>query len=75
MKRESEAVDTKYLTKAFGWDSEDVFTQQDIQEFCCILLDAFEKRCKSEELHNFVADVFQGKSLNYITCIDVDYSS
>lgn len=35
-------MDTKGLTKSFGWESADSFDQHDIQEFCSVLFDAIE---------------------------------
>lgn len=68
-------TETKFLTKAFGWTSRDIFTQQDAQEFCCVILDALENKCKSEGISNFISDLFQGVSRNYIKCQDIEFQS
>ena len=75
MFKKDRPAETKYLTTAFGWNTEEIFEQQDVQEFCCVLLDAFEKRCKTEKQDNFVKELFGGKTLNYIKCVNVDYAS
>ena len=40
---EESAVDTKALTKSFGWEGSEVFQQQDVQELCRVLFDALEQ--------------------------------
>ena len=47
----SRDVDTKALTKSFGWDSGEVFQQQDIQELCRVLFDALEGAFKGTEVN------------------------
>ena len=68
-------ADTAGLTKAFGWNTAEVFTQQDVQEFSCILLDSFEKKAKEANVENFVQKLFKGQMENYVKCINVDYKS
>lgn len=41
------AVDTASLTKAFGWNDNQVFIQQDVQELLRTLLDKLEERMKA----------------------------
>ena len=36
-------VDTKGLTKSFGWESAMSFEQHDVQELCRVLFDAIEQ--------------------------------
>jgi ubiquitin carboxyl-terminal hydrolase 7 len=69
------SVETLNLTKSFGWDSRDVFTQQDVQEFSCILLDVIEKKVEKPSHPNFIKDIFCGKMLNYIKCTKVEFES
>lgn len=42
-----EAVDTKDLTKAFGWDTFEAFQQHDVQELARVLMDALENKMKN----------------------------
>ena len=42
------AVSPINLIKSFGWSSTQLFMQQDVQEFSCILLDAIETALKGE---------------------------
>jgi ubiquitin carboxyl-terminal hydrolase 7 len=52
-----------------------VFTQQDVQEFSCVLLDVIEKKAERAEGINFIKDTFCGKMLNYIKCKHVSFES
>ena len=50
------------LIKGFGWNENQLFMQQDVHEFCCILLDAIEKKSeKAVGCKNFVIDLFEGE--------------
>ena len=56
-------VDTKGLIKSFGWDSKQTFIQNDVQEFCRVLLDAIERSlCRS----SFISSLFQGLLIDYV---------
>ena len=44
------SVSTKELTKAFGWDSMETFTQHDVQELLRLLLDNLEEKMKKTEV-------------------------
>jgi ubiquitin carboxyl-terminal hydrolase 7 len=65
--------------RSFGWDSREVFTQQDVQEFSCILLDVIEKKVDSSKQNsdesNFIKDLFCGQMINYIKCTKVEFQS
>lgn len=69
------AVQTSALTRSFGWESRDVFIQQDVQEFSCILLDAIEKQVEATSRPNFIKELFCGTMTNYIRCLNVDFKS
>lgn len=69
------AVNTIELTRSFGWDSMDAFTQHDVQELARILCDKLEERLKGTPGDRAIQDLFEGKVDNFIECIDVDYKS
>jgi len=71
----NKAVDTVALTKSFDWDSSDVFQQQDVQELTRVLFDALEESFKGTEAENMIDLLYAGELIDYIRCIDVDYSS
>lgn len=70
-------VKTKKLTESFGWDTTDAFTQHDVQELKLILCDELAEKMKkiAPDQPNTLSTLFQGKLLNYIECINVDYKS
>lgn len=69
------AVSTMELTRSFGWESRQVFEQQDVQELSRILMDKMEEKMKGTAAENALADMFVGKMKTYIRCINVDYES
>ncbi|KAF1813874.1 ubiquitin carboxyl-terminal hydrolase-like protein [Eremomyces bilateralis CBS 781.70] len=69
------AVSTLELTGAFGWDSKQIFEQQDVQELSRILMERLEKHMKGTEAADALGRMFVGKMKTYISCINVDYES
>ncbi|KIW07364.1 uncharacterized protein PV09_02210 [Verruconis gallopava] len=69
------AVSTNELTKAFGWDSRQIFEQQDVQELSRILMERMEEKMKGTEAQDALPRMFVGKTKTYISCINVDYES
>ena len=69
------AVNTLELTKAFGWDSMDAFTQHDVQELARILCDKLEEKLKNTPGDGAIQNLFEGQVENYIECIDIEYKS
>ncbi|CAH6719278.1 ubiquitin carboxyl-terminal hydrolase 15 [[Candida] jaroonii] len=68
-------VGTLELTKSFGWDSSDAFTQHDVQELNRILMDKLETSMKNTPIENKLNDLFVGKMKSFIKCINVPYES
>lgn len=71
----SEAVGTLELTKSFGWDSSEAFTQHDVQEMNRILMDRLELAMKGSAIDGSLNDIFVGKMKSYIKCVNVSYES
>lgn len=69
------ACSTGTLTKAFGWDSNEVFIQEDLHELTRMLLDQVEGRLSKTPDKGMLDRLFQGTQLSYIHCKRVDYSS
>lgn len=67
--------DTFELTKSFGWDTGDAFTQHDIQELNRILMDRLENKMKGTEVEGKLSDIFVGRMRSFIKCINVNYES
>ena len=69
------AVSTNELTKAFGWDSRQIFEQQDVQELSRVLMERMEEKMKGTEAQDALPQMFVGKTKTYISCINVSYES
>ncbi|ODV89308.1 hypothetical protein CANCADRAFT_137158 [Tortispora caseinolytica NRRL Y-17796] len=68
-------VSTTELTKSFGWDTADAFTQHDVQELNRVLMDNLEGKMKGTPAEKALASLFAGKMKSYIRCINVDFES
>ncbi|KAI7062406.1 cysteine proteinase, partial [Hortaea werneckii] len=69
------AVSTQELTHSFGWESRQIFEQQDVQELSRILMDKLEARMRGTEAEDALPKMFVGKMKTYLRCINVDYES
>ncbi|KAF2816307.1 cysteine proteinase [Mytilinidion resinicola] len=69
------AVPTNELTASFGWDSKQIFEQQDVQELSRVLMDKLDEKMKGTEAEGALEKMFVGKMKTYIRCINVDYES
>ncbi|EGR28599.1 ubiquitin carboxyl-terminal hydrolase family protein, putative [Ichthyophthirius multifiliis] len=61
-------IDTNDLAQSFGWDFQESWEQHDIQEFIRILLEAIEKSFVGSNNQNFINDIYEGASINYVQC-------
>lgn len=68
-------VSTKALTSSFGWNTADAFQQHDVQELNRILCDKLETKMKGTRVEGMINKLFEGHTLNYLECINVDYKS
>lgn len=75
LQSENLAVSTQELTHSFGWESRQIFEQQDVQELSRILMEKLEARMKGTEAEKALPDMFVGKMKTYLRCINVDYES
>ena len=69
------AVSTAELTASFGWESRQIFEQQDVQELSRILMDKMEERMKGTAAEKALPELFVGRMKTYISCINVDFES
>lgn len=69
------SVGTKKLTKSFGWETLDTFMQHDAQEFLRVLLDKLEHKMKGTCVAGTIPKLIEGKTISYIKCKNVDYTS
>lgn len=75
MQQSKDAVMTKQLTRAFGWVTEEVLEQRDVQEFSRVLSDALERYMKGTSVEGTIQRLFEGRSENYRECTQVDFRS
>ncbi|KAF1848153.1 cysteine proteinase [Cucurbitaria berberidis CBS 394.84] len=75
LQTQSSAVGTTDLTQSFGWDSKQIFEQQDVQELSRVLMDKLDEKMKGTEAEGALTRMFVGKMKTYISCINVDYES
>ena len=61
-------VETKSLTKSFGWDIKESFQQHDVQEFCRVLFDAIEESVKGTDSENMISSLYEGMMTDYVKC-------
>lgn len=71
----SDGVDTRKLTRSFGWDSGDAFTQHDVQELNRVLMDNLEGKMKGTSVDGMLSKIFVGQMKSYIKCVNVDFES
>ncbi|KAL1516679.1 hypothetical protein ABEB36_000560 [Hypothenemus hampei] len=64
------AVETTDLTTSFGWQGSDAWHQHDIQELCRVMFDALERTFKDTKQANLINDLYEGKMLDYVKCLE-----
>nr|XP_022915816.1 ubiquitin carboxyl-terminal hydrolase 47 [Onthophagus taurus]XP_022915817.1 ubiquitin carboxyl-terminal hydrolase 47 [Onthophagus taurus]XP_022915818.1 ubiquitin carboxyl-terminal hydrolase 47 [Onthophagus taurus] len=64
------AVETTDLTHSFGWDLQAAWEQHDIQELCRVMFDALEQTFKNTKQSNLINDLYEGKMLDYVKCLE-----
>uniref|UniRef100_A0A6P7GLW5 Ubiquitin carboxyl-terminal hydrolase 47 n=1 Tax=Diabrotica virgifera virgifera TaxID=50390 RepID=A0A6P7GLW5_DIAVI len=64
------AVETTDLTTSFGWQNSDAWHQHDIQELCRVMFDALEQKFKDTKQANLINDLYEGKMLDYVKCLE-----
>lgn len=70
------AVSTNRLTKAFGWNRQEIFEQQDVQEMLRVLLDKLEEGMKGKgTVDGAIKRIFAGTVKSFIRCTHVCYES
>ena len=69
------AVSTKNLTKSFGWEAADAFTQHDTIELCQVLMDALEKAMAGTEQATLINDLFKGVMCDYVHCLGCQHEN
>jgi len=65
----SRAVTTTKLTKSFGWNDAEAFTQHDVQELCRVLFDSLEQAMAGTHQAQLINSLFQGQMRDYVRCL------
>lgn len=68
-------VSTNKLIISFGWGREEMNMQHDVQEFNLLLGELMEKKMRGTPGEGTFSRLFEGKLMNYIECLNVDYKS
>ncbi|PRT54580.1 Ubiquitin carboxyl-terminal hydrolase 21 [Wickerhamiella sorbophila] len=68
-------VNTNSLTRSFGWDTADAFTQHDVQELNRVLMDRLESKMNGTSVEGVLTKIFVGQMKSFIKCINVDFES
>ncbi|KAK9478111.1 hypothetical protein V1514DRAFT_307930 [Lipomyces japonicus] len=68
-------VGTLELTRSFGWDTTDAFTQHDVQELNRVLMDNIEGKMKGTKAEGALTQLFVGQMKSFVKCINVDFES
>jgi len=69
------AVETKDLTKSFGWDTSEAWQQHDVQELCRVMFDALEETLKDTDQFDLINQLYQGELKDYVKCCKCGYES
>ena len=69
------AVSTKDLTDSFGWRTQDIMVQHDVQEFNRVLMSTLERKLKGTPLEKNLMSIFRGKNRSVVRCLNIDYVS
>ena len=67
------SVSTTDLTKSFGWNQRETMQQQDVQEFCRVLMQNLENKLRNTDLASTIDNLFRGHTRTYIRCKNVPY--
>jgi ubiquitin C-terminal hydrolase len=73
--KDTSPISTDRLVRSFGWGREQISIQHDVQEFNLLLSDVMEKKMKGTPGEGTFSKLFEGKLINYIKCVNVDYKS
>ncbi|VDM62869.1 unnamed protein product [Angiostrongylus costaricensis] len=75
LQHSDQPVNTRKLTKSFGWNTVETLTQHDVQELCRVLLDNLESKMKKSPAEDEIPSLFRGIMKSYIRCINVNFES
>jgi len=68
-------VSTNKLISSFGWGKEEMNMQHDVQEFNLLLGELMDKKMRGTPGEGTFGRLFEGRLINYIECLNVEYKS
>ncbi|GMT14484.1 hypothetical protein PFISCL1PPCAC_5781, partial [Pristionchus fissidentatus] len=66
---EMDSLETKELTAAFGWSSNEAYDQHDVQELCRLMFDALEMRWKKSNHEKLIEELYRGSMEDFVACL------
>ena len=75
LQRADGTVSTQMLTKSFGWDRSEAFVQNDVQEFCRVLIDYIQDSIQNTDKKDGIKAIFGGKLKHVIECKKAGFRS
>lgn len=70
-----DAATTTDLTKSFGWNENQSFEQNDVQEFCRVLFEALNTTFEGTEQASLISDLYDGVLTDTLHCMNCGYDS
>lgn len=70
-----DAAATTDLIKSFGWDENQSFEQNDVQEFCRVLFEAINTTFEGTDQATMIADLYDGILSDTVHCTSCGYDS
>lgn len=69
-------IETRSLTKSFGWNQQDGYQQHDVQEFLRVLFDAIEQSfALAGETNSYINQLYEGMSVSFVKCLECEKES
>ncbi|KAF8361542.1 hypothetical protein PRIPAC_88465 [Pristionchus pacificus] len=65
---DADSLETKELTAAFGWSSNEAYDQHDVQELCRLMFDALEMRWKGSKHEKLIEQLYRGTMEDFVAC-------
>ncbi|GMS84196.1 hypothetical protein PENTCL1PPCAC_6371, partial [Pristionchus entomophagus] len=66
---DADSLETKELTAAFGWSSNEAYDQHDVQELCRLMFDALEVRWKGSKHEKLIEQLYRGTMEDFVACL------
>ncbi|KAA6382521.1 MAG: putative Ubiquitin carboxyl-terminal hydrolase 12 [Streblomastix strix] len=68
-------VSNKELTCSFGWNSDEIYVQHDVQEMNRVLIDNLIQKLLHTPFRGCLNHLLEGRSVTFSRCVDINYES